>query len=38
MKYLRVVLRTLITILIYEGAKELMNDMYPQDEVDTEEY
>lgn len=27
MKYLRVVLHTLVTILIYEGAKKLMNDM-----------
>lgn len=27
MKYLRVVLHTLVTILIYEGAKALMNDM-----------
>lgn len=26
MKYLRVVLHTLVTILIYEGAKKLMND------------
>lgn len=38
MKYLRVVLHTLVTILIYEGTKKLMNDMYLQDEVDTEEY
>lgn len=27
MKYLRVVLHTVVTILIYEGAKKLMNDM-----------
>lgn len=27
MKYLRVVLHTLVTILIYEGAKKLTNDM-----------
>lgn len=27
MKYLRVILHTLVTILIYEGAKALMNDM-----------
>lgn len=27
MKYLRAVLHTLVTILIYEGAKKLMNDM-----------
>lgn len=27
MKYLRVVLHTVVTILIYEGAKALMNDM-----------
>lgn len=38
MKYLRVVLHTVVTILIYEGAKALMNDMYLQDEVDMEEY
>ncbi len=34
MKYLRVVLHTVVTILIYEGAKALMNDMYLQDEVE----
>lgn len=38
MKYLRMVLHALVTILIYEGAKKLMNDMYLQDEVDREEY
>lgn len=27
MKYLRVILHTVVTILIYEGAKKLMNDM-----------
>lgn len=27
MKYLRVVLHTLVTILIYEGAKKFTNDM-----------
>lgn len=27
MKYLRVVLHTVVTILIYEGAKKIMNDM-----------
>lgn len=26
MKYLRMVLHALVTILIYEGAKKLMND------------
>lgn len=35
---MKTILHTMVTILIYEGAKALMNDMYLQDEVDTEEY